>query len=259
MYFTVKALLRSLLLPPASILLLALFGAVLLWRGRRLGAVFVSVALISLWLLSTPIIAEAVEHLAVRCPPLDLSKPVKAQAVVIIGGGEHRDFAPEYQGPAAMAGLLDRLAYGAFVARRTGLPILISGAPEEAHAMEVSLQRDFGTATRWVDNRSGDTFENARLSARILRPLGITHIILITSATHMWRAAHEFEDAGFDVVPGPEGEMSVRHDGVFRFVPSPSALWRSNLSIYELIGEPMRELQEALGVRERFDRKMAGN
>jgi uncharacterized SAM-binding protein YcdF (DUF218 family) len=258
MYFTIKALLRSLLLPPASPLLLALIGALLLWRGRRMGSVFITVALVSLWLLSTPIIADAVERLAERYPPLDLSQPTQAQAVVIIGGGEQREFAPEYQGPAAMSGLLERLAYGAFVARHTGLPILVSGAPVEARVMEVSLQRDFATATRWVDNQSADTFENARLSARILQPAGITHIILVTSATHIWRAAHEFTDAGFDVVPAPESEQSVRHDGIFRFVPSPAALYRSNLALYELIGEPMRELQEALGVRERFDKKVAG-
>jgi len=258
MYFTIKALLRSLLLPPASPLLLALLGGLLLARGKRLGAVFVSVALVLLWLCSTPIIADGMERLAERCPPLDLAKAIHAQAVVIIGGGEQRAFAPEYQGPAAMTGLLERLSYGAFVARRTGLPILVSGAPVEAHVMQVSLERDFSIATRWVENQSADTFENARLSARILKPIGITHIILITSASHMWRAMHEFQDAGFVVVPAPDVELAVRHDGIFRFVPSPTAMYRANLALYELIGEPMRELQESLGVRERLDKKVAG-
>ena len=35
--------------------------------------------------------------------------------------------APEYGGPAAGPGLLERLSYGAYVARRTGLPVLVSG------------------------------------------------------------------------------------------------------------------------------------
>jgi hypothetical protein len=33
-------------------------------------------------------------------------------------------------------------------------------------------------------------------------------------------------------------------------------LARSNAALYELIGEPMRRLQAALGIRERFDRKV---
>jgi uncharacterized SAM-binding protein YcdF (DUF218 family) len=258
MYFIIKAAIRSLLLPPASPLILALVGALLSWRGRRVGGVLLAVGLISLWLFATPIVADGVTRLAERYPAFDVSKPTAAQAIVIIGGGGQRRFAPEYQGPEAEYSLLERLNYGAYVARHTGLPILVSGARTEALVMQTSLMRDFGAAARWVDNQSRDTFENARLTAHILKPLGIDHIILITSNTHMWRAAHEFMDAGFDVVPAPVGMWGPREDGVFRFMPDPGALMRSNLAVYELIGEPMRELQAGLGLRERFDSRAAG-
>jgi hypothetical protein len=33
---------------------------------------------------------------------------------------------------------------------------------------------------------------------------------------------------------------------------------RSSAAVYELIGEPARRVQAALGVRERFDKKAAG-
>jgi uncharacterized SAM-binding protein YcdF (DUF218 family) len=135
---------------------------------------------------------------------------------------------------------------------------LVSGAPSEAIAMRTSLARDFGVATRWVDNQSRDTYENARFSARMLNPEGITRIILVTSSTHLFRAAHEYQSAGFDVVPAPVGVWAPREIGVFRLVPGPAALMRSNLAVYELIGEPVRRLQAALGLRERFDKKAAG-
>jgi len=189
---------------------------------------------------------------------MDLSKSTNVQDIVILGGGEDLNIAPEYLGPEADLGLLERLTYGAYVARQTGLPILVSGAPSEAIAMRTSLARDFGVATRWVDNQSRDTYENARFSARMLNPEGITRIILVTSSTHLFRAAHEYQSAGFDVVPAPVGVWAPREIGVFRLVPGPAALMRSNLAVYELIGEPVRRLQAVLGLRERFDKKAAG-
>ena len=150
------------------------------------------------------------------------------------------------------------MSYGAYVARTTGLPVLVSGTPNETTAMRVTLARDFGVSTRWIEGESRDTYENARFSAVLLRTTGIKRIILITSSTHLYRAAQEYREAGFDVVPAPAGVWAPREDRVFRWLPQPDPLLRSHLALYELIGEPMRRLQAALGVRERFDRKAAG-
>jgi uncharacterized SAM-binding protein YcdF (DUF218 family) len=258
MYFLIKATLRTLVLPPAGPLILAIAGAWLLRRRPRLGGFLLAFGLASLWLLSLPIVADAVTRLAERCPPLDLSKPTGAQAIVILAGGGQRMFAPEFQGPEADYQLLERLSYGAYVARTTGVPVLVSGTPNETTAMRVTLARDFGVSTRWIEGESRDTYENARFSAVLLRTTGIKRIILITSSTHLYRAAQEYREAGFDVVPAPAGVWAPREDRVFRWLPQPDPLLRSHLALYELIGEPMRRLQAALGVRERFDRKAAG-
>ena len=255
MYFLLKAVLRSLLLPPASPLIVATLGALMIWRRVRFGGVVLTAGLASLWLLSSPFVADALWLRAQRYPALDLSVPNDAQAIVIIGGGGARSFAPEYAGPAPEFGLLERLSYGAFVARRTHLPLMVSGAPGEALVMRTSLERDFGSPPRWVENRSRDTYENARFSAPILAADGISHIILITSATHMWRAAQEFHDAGLTVIAAPAGVWAPRGVDPLRFVPSPNALTRSNAAVYELIGEPARRVQAALGFRERYDTK----
>jgi len=258
MYFVLKSVMRSLLLPPAAPLILGVIGALMIWRYRRFGGVLLTVGLGSLWLFATPIVADAVSRLAEHYPALDLSKPTNAQAIVILGGGGVREFAPEYGGPSAEYALLERLSYGALVARKTGLPILVSGGLNEAVAMRTSLMRDFGTSTRWTENQSRDTYENARFSARILNAEGIKRIILVTGSAHLWRAAHEFQSVGLDVVPAPAGVWAPREAGALRFVPDAAALMRSNAAVYELIGEPARRVQAALGVRERFDKKAAG-
>jgi uncharacterized SAM-binding protein YcdF (DUF218 family) len=248
MLITLKMILRTLILPPAGPLLLAALGVWLsrrrMPRARRAGWVLLCAALVTLWLLATPLVANLLGRLAQRCPPLDLSKPPSAQAIVILGGGSALHFAPEYGGPMVTSELLERVTYAAFVARRTGLPLLVSGTRRETLAMRASLQREFGIGTRWVEDRSRDTFQNAAYSSRLLRADGVTRIILVTSADHEWRAMHEFASAGLEVVPAPTDLWaSSRNDlAVMAVLPDATALWHSSEGLYELIGNAAREL-----------------
>jgi uncharacterized SAM-binding protein YcdF (DUF218 family) len=251
MFVTLKMFLHALLPPPASPLLLAVAGLLLIWgKRRRLGATLLAVGLACLWLCSVPVVSNALWRLAERYPALDLNRPTNAQAIVILGGGGYRYAAPEYGGPAPELALLDRLTYGAFVARRTSLPVLVSGNGNEAGTMRASLTRDFGISTRWFENHSRDTFENARFSAQILRADGVNRIILVTTSTHLWRASQEFRNAGLEVVPAPVGVWAVRGEGGFmKFMPSAAALLRTSEAVSELIGEPVRVTLAALHLR----------
>jgi uncharacterized SAM-binding protein YcdF (DUF218 family) len=256
--FILKTLARELILPPIPSLILTLLGAILIWRRQRFGwGVFV-VGFTSLWLLCTPIVADRLSALAEGYPALNPDRPVNAQAVVVLGGGGERMHAPEYNGAIAEPIMLERLTLAVFLARHYSLPLAVSGAGPEATAMSETLSRNFAVAPRWIERNSRDTYENAQLSARILLPAGVKRIVLVTSSAHEWRAAHEFMAAGFDVVPAPAGVLGYREPGMFRFIPSAGALLRSHAAVYELIGEPMRRLQAALGVRERFDRSVRG-
>jgi uncharacterized SAM-binding protein YcdF (DUF218 family) len=249
MFVLFKSLARNLILPPAGPLILAIIGLALMPRRRKLGGALVITAVAALWLCATPVVADVLTRMAERYPSLDPSKPVSAQAVVILGGGSVHS-APEYAGSVAEGDTLYRLVYGAFVARRTSLPILVTGSREEAAAMSATLSRSLGVNARWIENQSGDTFENARFSARLLRAAGIQRIVVVTSANHEWRAAHEFMAAGFVVIPAPVGGDAPRAArGVFGFIPGPGGLERSYSAIYELLGEPARELMAALHLR----------
>ena len=255
MLVTVKTLLHTLLLPPAGPLLLAAAGAWLIARARRGrgshtgGWALLVTGLALLWLLATPVIAEALSRAAQRYPALDLSRPVGAQAIVILGGEYPRSSAPEYGGAPAVGGrLLQRVAYGAYIARRTGLPVLVSGA-QEGPGMRASLARDFGVQARWVENRSRDTFENAAFSAQILGAAGVRRIVLVTDAEHEWRAVHEFASAGFAVVPAPQGLWAPEQRTLLSYLPSALALGASSAALYELIGDCARRVFAALHLR----------
>jgi uncharacterized SAM-binding protein YcdF (DUF218 family) len=244
-----KTLLKSLILPPAGPLLLALLGLLMLKRRPVMARTCLILGLGSLWLLSTPIVSDAITGLAEHYPPLDLRLAADAQAIVILGGGGQRAFAPEYSGPAAEPLLLERLNYGAYLSRKTGLPILVTGFRIEVSAMQETLRRNFGIDPRWADDQAYDTFQNARNSARLLKADGVRRIVLVTHGTHMRRAVHEFTDAGLDVVPAPAGILAERNAGISRYLPSPDTLPRSYTAINELLGEPLRALFAATHLR----------
>jgi uncharacterized SAM-binding protein YcdF (DUF218 family) len=253
-FMTLKNLLHTLVLPPAGPLILAVLGALLAHLAasravRRAGWCLLAVSLAALWLLATPALADRLERFAQRCPALNLAQPVNAQAIVILGGGEFRMAAPEYAGPAAGTGLLERLSYGAYLAHHTGLPVLVSGTSRETLAMQATLARDFGVRVRWVEGESRDTFQNARFSARMLKGERVHRILLVTSASHEWRAAQEFTSAGFDVVPAPTGSWAPPPASLALYVPSAIGLQRSTEALYELLGDLVRRFFAASDLR----------
>ncbi|MDE2136608.1 MAG: YdcF family protein [Gammaproteobacteria bacterium] len=254
MLFVLKKLLRTVLLPPAGPLLLAAIGTWLVLRrdpgsaARRVGGACLVTGLASLWLLSTPVVAEGLLRLAEHYPAIDLGRPLHAQALVILGGGSER-IAPEYGGPALADAVLERVSYGAYVARRTGLPVLISGAASEAVAMRAVLARDFAITPRWVIGDSRDTFTDAELSAALLRPAGISRVVLVTSSNHEWRAAHEFMSAGLEVEPAPVHVWAPYPHRLSDYLPGPLALRDSTAALYELFDDAVRRALAATHLR----------
>jgi len=254
MFVTMKMVLGTLLLPPGGLVLLAGAGLWLVARGRadggarKAGWTLVVAGLAALWLLATPVVADALTRLAERYPPLDLTRPVRGQAIVILGGATERT-APEYGGPAAGLELLERVSYGAYVARRTGLPVLASGTAREAAAMRETLARDFGITARWVDGESRDTFDNARFSARLLEAEHIERVVLVTSAYHEQRAAQEFTSAGLTVEPAPVHVWAPRPRGPRDYLPEPLGLLRSTEALHEIVGNLARPLLAATHLR----------
>ncbi len=237
--FELRVVLRELLLPPGGLLLIGIAG-LLVWRRRaHLGIALCTVGFGSLWLLSTPLVADSLARAAEDYPPLDPAHltptQAEARAIVILGGGFRHD-APEVGADAPSIGSDLRLIEGAKVARATHLPVLVTGSAHEAAAMRRFMEEDLQVPVRWLEGASRTTRENAEFSARMLRPLGIDRIILVTSSPHMARAVGDFVAAGFQVTAAP-AEMATRDAlGVLGFVPTAQALSRSRTALYEWAG-----------------------
>mgnify|MGYP000514679141 CR=1 FL=1 len=236
-----KTLLGTLLLPPGNgLALLAVAG---LYRRRRWAFGLALAASVVLLLQSLPLVADALlRPLEERAGPV-LQDRSGAQAIVVLGSGLLQE-AAEYGGDTASERTLVRTRYGATVARRFGLPVLVSGGRplnatlSEAEVMAGILANEYGVPVRWQENRSRDTAENAAMSAEILKAAGITRIVLVTQAFHMPRAAALFRATGLEVVPAPTHFMAG-DSADFEwnaFLPGAGALHRAYYALHEWLG-----------------------
>lgn len=235
-----KALMKALILPPTGLLLVVLAGLTLAARRPRFGRAIAAGAVVLLLVVSMPVTAYFLTSFVDVAPALDLARARQAQVIVILGGGIRRA-APEYGGDTVSTLTLERVRYGARVARQTGLPVLVTGGSvlagyPEAQLMRAVLEREFGVPVRWLDNRSRNTRENAENSASMLRREGIDRIVLVAHDVDMRRAIAEFSAQGLDVTGAPTGKRGDLPYVALDFVPSMRGLLESYYATYEIAG-----------------------
>ena len=165
--------------------------------------------------------------------------------MVILGGGVRRN-APEYGGDTLGRLTLERVRYGARVARVTGLPVLVTGGSvlggePEAKLMKDSLEQEFGVGVRWAETRSRNTHENAVRSAEILRAAGIDRVVLVAHAVDMPRASARIRGSGHCDHQGADRDSRVRRlAGLLDYVPSIAGLQGSYYAMYEILANGIR-------------------
>jgi uncharacterized SAM-binding protein YcdF (DUF218 family) len=239
---------KALLLPPGALIILGLTGLLVARRWPRAGWRLALAAFALLYALSTPFVASLLLLALGPREPVDVLQARAAQAIVIPGGGL-RAHATEYGGETLGPLTLERVRYGARLARATGLPVLVTGgtAPgyraSEAEAMRDVLQREFGVAVRWVEANSRDTRDNARRTAELLLPQGVRRIVVVVHGFDVPRARAEYEDAGFEVIVAATRLARLSAERLADFLPSASALLGSYYATYEMAGLAVRPLR----------------
>jgi uncharacterized SAM-binding protein YcdF (DUF218 family) len=219
---------------------------VALRRWPRLGRAFLWTGLVVLLALSLGPVSGLLLWLANDSSAVRIEDARTAQAVVILGGGVRRD-APEYGGDTLGRLTLERVRYGAKLARETGLPVLVAGGTvlgdtaTEASLMRAALEREFNIPVRWVEEKSRNTHENARFAAAILKRDGVKRVVLVIHGFDIRRARAEFTDAGLEVVPAPTVVPRFEITSPLDFLPSMAALQGSYYALYELLANAVRQ------------------
>lgn len=245
MEFTIVKTLSVLAYPPASNLVLILLGLAMWKRWRRAGPSLAVIGSVTLLIASsglfTGIVGPWLEPHVARTPAQYVASG--AEAIVVLGGGRYSD-AAEYGGDTVSANTLIRLRFGARVHRATGLPVMVSGgrvfgeARAEADLMREVLEEDFRVPVRWVEDQSRNTVENARYSARLLQAAGLRHVIVVSQAVHLRRAAAVFEQQGLVVTPaGTDYNGGLDNLSLRLVAPSTWALDDSTAMLHEWLGE----------------------
>jgi uncharacterized SAM-binding protein YcdF (DUF218 family) len=248
-----KPVLTALLLPPVPFIVLMLVGARLMFRRRLLAWLLVLLGASGIWFGSTSAVTRGLT--AWLLPPVralteaevgDL-KRVPKTAIVVLGGGR-RLLAPEYGVSSLLPRTLERLRYGLWLSRETGLPVAFSGGvghgakpgPSEAEIAARIAEREFGRPLRWTETESRDTRENALKTVALLHAQGIEQIVLVTEAYHMPRSLRNFERAAegkkMNLVPAP---MNVPPGGRLEasdWLPNPTAAQQTWLVLHEWLG-----------------------
>lgn len=241
--WALKILISMLLLPPGNGLALLCVAGI--FRRRRWAFGLAVAATMLLIAQCMPAVAglliASLENQSAAIAP-DAPKP-EAGAIVILGSGLATD-ATEYGGDTANERTLIRTRYGATLARRYELPVLVTGGKlpkterAEAEIMANILRNEFAVEARWQEAGSMDTAGNAALSAPILKAAGVRRILLVTHAFHMPRARLLFERAGLEVIPAPTAFFShASFDWLLTdFLPQPKALQMSYYALHERLG-----------------------
>ncbi len=229
-------LIAELIVPPINLLILAIVAALLPWQ--RAGRTLLAIALAGLLVLALPAVGQSLLaslETGMAGPP-----GAEPRAIVILSADTVRSVAQPGGEIAPLT--LDRVRAGAALARRTGLPILVTGGVVPpgttpiATIMARSLAEDFHMPARWVEDRAKDTWQNAAFSAAMLRADGIGQVYLVTDGWHMRRSLLSFRRAGLVAVPAPVRlDPSPRLDWT-DFLPVVSAWQRSYFALHEWIG-----------------------
>jgi uncharacterized SAM-binding protein YcdF (DUF218 family) len=242
--------LAALLLPPGAPLLLIALGLLLGGRSRRrLGATLALLGFAALWLSCLPVVGQSLVRL-LEPAPVSEAALAGARAIVVLGAGRIQN-SPEYGKDVANTEALARLRYAARLARKTGLPLLVTGGKpyggnlSEGETMADALEEDFGTPARWIEGASNTTAENATRAFAILKPEARTRIILLTSAWHMRRAELTFRKTGFEVTAAPTAFASRRERHVVDWLPSALGLATTRAALWEIVGLVWYRLQGA--------------
>jgi uncharacterized SAM-binding protein YcdF (DUF218 family) len=246
----------SRLVDPIFVLLIAIGAGLLLSRGAKatrtrwvqIGRTAAWTGLITLWILSTPWIANSLVRWASMQPhdlhpELDETPPEHRVLVVIATGmdpNEHRVPAMERLSPSA----LERCISAARIYKEYGFGrVIVSGRDPDVAAMEMTsgmadllVALGVPRASILLESESLDTKENAIFSTRMVQGLKAEKAVLVTSAIHMPRAMWLFDRAGLKVIPAPVKFQAPARKTPARFIPDSEALGRSQRLVHELLG-----------------------
>ena len=254
MYVYLSKILPLFVMPLGVVLVLSLLALVLLRKGRKnIASGFLMVAVIVLWVTSTPIIGAALyRSVEARYPPRALSDIPQAGCIVVLGGALQAPAPPRID--IEMNDSVDRIYKAAELFHAGKAPYLVvtgGNQPWSTYARaEADLIRDL--LVQWgvprdsilLEGSSRNTRENALYTKTLMDSINCESALLVTSAAHMPRALAAFRSVGVSATPvSTDVRVAATNSLQLKdFLPDARALMMSQDAIRELIGQWVYEL-----------------
>ncbi len=239
----VHRLLQSFIFPPMNVMFITLIGMIISHWYKKRGRYIIICGLILLYVQSIPWTAQYLNK-SLQTSPLNIEQIKNSQAIVVLGGGVNAN-AYEYENKVIPSNdTLMRLNYVAYLARIDPQKTIITsggytGSKAEAIVMRDTLINSYGITNPIItESKSRNTDENAKFVAKILLPLDIHSIILVTQDFHMRRAMMLFKHYGLNPTAAPtDFYYSIDADTpILTFIPNAVAMAQVTLALHEIVG-----------------------
>ena len=242
--FIFKKILTSLVLPPGIfILILIVFGIILVMlRHKKTGYTNIFLGFL-LWFFS--IGPTSYLFLSSLESEYYNSANPKGDVIILLGGGIYEDVKDLTGSGFPAWDMLGRIVTAVRLQKRLDIPIIISfgsvykgrdaGAPTvKRFLLDLGVEEDRVI----LEDKSRDTFENAKYSIAICEKRGFRSPILLTSAYHLKRSYWIFEHLGLKVAPFPAYFKTHDHPTFhwYSFLPSRGSMSSISTALHEYIG-----------------------
>ena len=242
--FFLKRIVTPFILPPGLfILALILSGALFIfWHRRKIGIFNLAIGLL-FWVFCTApfsdFLMRGIES------EFYIPKTVKGDVLLLLGGGIIEKV-PDFSGYGIPTDrMTGRIVTAVRLQKNLNIPIIVSGGKTSKNGSSTGLIAkrflvDLGVQEGQIviEEKSRDTYENAKHIREICLRNGYKNPILITSASHMKRSVLSFKKVGIDVMPYPANFTTKRVNeyGWYSYLPRSSSLGKTSLAFHEYLG-----------------------
>ncbi|CAM3676510.1 hypothetical protein VA7868_01358 [Vibrio aerogenes CECT 7868] len=255
--FALKKIVSAFLMPLPSLLLIGFIGLMLIMftTKRKTGCLIVLFSYVCLFMASFQPVSSRLLAPLERQYSAFLPIEGTVNYVMVLGGGHVVDSQIPPTSQISRTALM-RLTEGIRIMRMyPGAKLILSGYAAQtrlSHARmlaKVALSLGVAKSDIILLENARDTWEEAQQAANFI---GNQKLVLVTSASHMKRALHEFRSAGLDPVPAPTNYLSLKDIAQpwEKYAPKSLYLEQTEKYWHETLGQLWQQLKKWVSSQE---------
>jgi uncharacterized SAM-binding protein YcdF (DUF218 family) len=242
LFFYFSKILGYLLEPLNALILVQVIGLALLWRRRpRAGGWLLGLATAFLLAVAVLPIPQMLMRPLEQAVPRPAALPARVEGIVLLGGSQDQEMTAAYGMPSLSSDATRVTEFAALARRYPDARLVFAGGSGNLRANELSEadvlrlfmeQQGIDPKRLELEDKSRNTHENAVFAKALAQPKAGETWLLVTSASHMYRALAVFRKTGWSIEPYPT---------TYKVLPSGWSLRFSGARQFRLLDEVIHE------------------